>query len=200
MTEPIRAVIRKYESAGAVTAQVVASAYDVVSSYIPERWRTKHALSTYPVGEILDWQRFLVARGVKSTAAGAYQIIRPTLAGLFDGRHHIVFTADAQDAAADALLLGRGWQKAKAGAITPIAFADALAREWAALPVQWDQHGRHRWVKRGQSYYAGDGINVAHCPPQEIVDAITEALAPEDRLAALEARIASVEAKLKELD
>lgn len=197
--DPIRAVIRKHESDGAVAAQGVVSSYDVVSSFIPAKWRTKAALTTYPVGEILEWQKWLVRKGVKSTAAGAYQIIRPTLAGLFHpDRLDVVFSAQAQDAACDALLIGRGWMAAEAGAVTPLEFADRLSREWASLPVQWDQQGRWRWVKRGQSYYAGDGINAAHARPDEVLEAVEAALdnRPVDRIADLERRVAAIEAKI----
>jgi lysophospholipase L1-like esterase len=38
---------------------------------------------------------------------------------------------------------------------------DKLVRTWAALPVLYSRKGKERVVKRGQSYYAGDGINKA---------------------------------------
>jgi hypothetical protein len=194
VTEPLRALIRKYESDGAVKAQGVASAYDVVSAVIPATWRTKAPLTTYPVGEILEWQAWLARKGVKSTAAGAYQVIRSTLTGLL--APGVIFDVAAQDAACDALLDRRGWGQAQAGTITPLAFADRLSREWASLPVQWDQRGRHRPVRRGQSYYAGDGLNAAHCPPEDVLAAVIEALGPTDRLGDLESRVEAIEQQL----
>lgn len=198
--DPILALIREFESDGAVKAQGVASSYDVVSAYIPKAHRPKHALTSYPVGEILEWQAFVVRKGSKSSAAGAYQIIRPTLADLFSAHGPVIFDAKAQDAAAKALLVARGWQRFEQGDLSAIAYADRLAREWASLPVQWDQQGAHRRVKRGQSYYAGDGINAAHCPPERVVRAL-EACREEtgilERIAALEARVTEIEEKLE---
>lgn len=39
---------------------------------------------------------------------------------------------------------------------------DKLVRTWAALPVLYGRKGDERYVNRGQSYYAGDGVNKAH--------------------------------------
>jgi len=39
---------------------------------------------------------------------------------------------------------------------------DKLVRTWAALPVLYGREGKERYVNRGQSYYAGDGVNKAH--------------------------------------
>ena len=173
---PILALIRKHESDGAVKTQGVASAYDVVYSGIPAKHRPMSALSSYSIDDILEWQRFVVAKGAASSAAGAYQIIRKTLEGLgLPGTRR--FDSRCQDEAALVLLDRRGWAKCEAGSMSPEDFADQLAREWASLPVQKAQKGASRQVTRGQSYYAGDGLNRAHATPEEVLAAINAALA-----------------------
>lgn len=71
--------------------------------------------------------------GVFSTAAGAYQIIRPTWYGLVKQYGFEDFSPDCQDEAAVALIAGRGaLEDVKAGR-----FADAVAKcseEWSSLP------------------------------------------------------------------
>lgn len=174
---PILALIRRHESDGAVKAQGVPDAYSVVYSGIPASRRPKAPLVTYSIDEILDWQGFVVGKGSASSAAGAYQIIRRTLAGIpIPGDR--IFDAACQDAAALILLDRRGWAKCESGAMTPESFADQLAREWASLPVQKAQQGASRQVQRGQSYYAGDGLNAAHASPEEVVAAIRASLSP----------------------
>jgi muramidase (phage lysozyme) len=199
MTEPILALIREYESDGAAKPQDVPTSYDVVYSGIPKAYRPKEPLTTYPIREVLDWQSFIIRKRLSSTAAGAYQMLRRTIAGLYSADLDRIFDAETQDAGAQALLLHRGWAKCRLGVTKPIAFADALSREWASLPVQWDQEGARKWVKRGQSYYAGDGLNAAHCPPLDVVAAIEASLGPVVTLASLAARVAVLEARLEGL-
>ena len=43
-----------------------------------------------------------------------------------------------------------------------------LAMEWASLPVLASANGKHRSVVRGQSFYAGDGLNKAHVAPEDV--------------------------------
>lgn len=191
---PILTLLRRHESDRAVNAQGVESPYDVVYSGIPAANRPKAPLSTYTVGEIIEWQNFIVSKGAKSSAAGAYQIIRKTLAGL-GLPSSARFDAACQDRAALVLLDRRGWADCEAGRMAPEDFADMLAREWASMPVQKDQRGASRQVKRGQSYYAGDGLNKAHASPDEVMEAITAALAepaPEGSGGELEAQIADL--------
>lgn len=194
---PILALLRKHEADSAVERQGVDSAYDVVYSGIPTANRPKAALTSYTVGEVLEWQAFVVAKGAASSAAGAYQIIRKTLAGL-GMPASTRFDKACQDRAALVLLDRRGWADCEAGRMEATDFADMLAREWASMPVQRDQRGASRAVKRGQSYYAGDGLNRARATPEEVMAAIAAALAEpapapadEDRVAALEALVAA---------
>lgn len=198
---PILALLRKHESDEAIEAQGVPDAYSVVYSGIARDNRPKELLTTYSIAEIIEWQRFVVSRGSASSAAGAYQIIRKTLDGL-PIPHGERFDAACQDEAAMMLLDRRGWDDCEAGRMSAVDFADMLAREWASIPVQRDQRGASRQVKRGQSYYAGDGLNKAGATPEEVMKAVNAALVPPetvivetaDRMVALEARVAALEA------
>jgi hypothetical protein len=177
--EPIREVIYKHEAAGAVKAQKVPSVYEVVSAMIPAAHRPMNNLTSYPVKEVLEWQMFVVREGSPSSAAGAPQIIRKTLQSLVDqGKVGLneIYNAETQDRCCDALIAGRGWNKFLKGEISAEQFGNELAKEWASFPVQWDQQGGDRWVRRGQSYYAGDGLNAASASPLEVVDALQECL------------------------
>lgn len=40
--------------------------------------------------------------------------------------------------------------------------------EWASFPVLTDARGKHRDVARGQSFYAGDGVNKALVSPERV--------------------------------
>jgi muramidase (phage lysozyme) len=172
---PILAMIRGPESEGAVKVQGVASAYDVVYGGIPKEHRTKNPLTTYPISEVIAWQRFAVAQGADSSAAGAYQIIRTTLMGL-DAPGDPIFDKACQDGLALQLLDMRGWDDCEAGKMSSVDFADMLSREWASLPVQRNQRGRHRPVVRGHSYYDGDGLNRSHVTPEAVLAAVEMAL------------------------
>jgi hypothetical protein len=198
---PILALLRKHESEGAVKPQGVPDAYSVVYSGIPKAKRPKALLTTYSIADILEWQKFVVNEGAASSAAGAYQIIRKTLAGLPIPKSER-FDEACQDEAAMMLLDRRGWDDCEAGRMSAVDFADMLAREWASLPVQRDQRGATRQVKRGQSYYAGDGLNKASATPEEVLKAVNSALVPPEtviidtaeRMVVMEARMASFEA------
>lgn len=97
-----------------------------------------------------------------SSAAGRYHFMRATLASLkqterLTGRE--VMTAAMQDRLGYALLLRRGYAKFMAGQLSVVGFGLALAQEWASFPVLATTKGAHRQVKRGQTYYLGDGLN-----------------------------------------
>ncbi len=109
------------------------------------------ALTDMTVGQVLDYQRDLINAGAKSTAAGKYQVIRKTLAGLVQaGKVSLTdqFSPSTQDNLAIALMEGRGLQDFKAGKLPAETFANNLSKEWASLPYT-----------TGKSYYEGDGLN-----------------------------------------
>lgn len=103
-----------------------------------------------------------------SSAAGAAQFMRKTLADLITElglRKSQVFDGNLQDRLAYHLLKRRGYEEFIAGRMSRIEFGKRLAMEWASFPVLADTKGAHRSVKRGQSYYAGDGLNKSLVDP-----------------------------------
>lgn len=120
----------------------------------------------------------------KSSAAGAPQIIRSTLAMLvkrlgLSGRE--TFSADMQDRMAFELLAMRDWRKFVAGEISLTAFGNALAREWASFPVLTASQGTHGKLARGQSFYDGDGLNAARVKPEQVEATLRLALQVEKK-------------------
>jgi peptidoglycan hydrolase-like protein with peptidoglycan-binding domain/muramidase (phage lysozyme) len=111
-----------------------------------------------------------------SSACGRYQFMRDTLDKpntLADLKGELklsgseLFTPILQDGLGFHLLIRRGWLKFIAGKMSVIAFAKALAQEWASFPVLATTKGQKKQVKRGQSYYSGDGLNVALFDPDD---------------------------------
>ena len=125
--------------------------YDTV--YYGVRVSPPRAITTMSVGEVLDWQRRAVRGGSVSSAAGRYQIIRPTLQGLVDAgvvSRTDAFNAATQDRLGRHLLRETGY---RAGANTP-AIANRVAGVWAALP-------RIGGAGAGRSVYEGVAGNHA---------------------------------------
>lgn len=106
-----------------------------------------------------------------STASGGYQFMKDTLKGL---RNELrlsdtqIFSPDLQDRLGYHLLKRRGYELFMAGQIGVTEFGKRLSQEWASFPVLADTKGGSRTVKRGQSYYAGDGLNKALVKPEQI--------------------------------
>lgn len=135
------------------------------------------------VSQARDFGRSQVTRdGEPSSAIGAYQFLTKTLDSLIsslglNGREP--FDEAMQDDLAVALMIRRGRSGSSAviegGKLIvkdPIAFANALAKEWASLPVVTNMRGAHRQLKRGQSYYSGDGLNRSHHDPDVVLAAV----------------------------
>ncbi|WP_148043656.1 hypothetical protein [Paracoccus methylarcula] len=164
--QPVLDLIGKYESRGD---------YDIVYGGIPKSLRPKVKITSLTVRGVLTWQANIRAHGVASTAAGKYQIIYNTLKatvaqmGFNTSR---VFDETVQDEMACHLLIGRGFQRYLDGAIDMESMVIGLAKEWASLPVPRDMQGPSRWLKAGQSYYAGDGLNKAHASVAEVETAL----------------------------
>lgn len=111
-----------------------------------------------------------------SSAAGRYQFMRATLVELMKElgvRGSQKLDANRQDRLAFHLLKRRGYEAYTAGQISRTEFGKRLAQEWASFPVLADGQGAHRKLKRGQSYYAGDGLNKALVKP-ETVEAVLD--------------------------
>ena len=105
--------------------------YDTV--YYGVRTDPPRPITSMSVGEVLAWQRDTVGAGSVSSAAGRYQIIRPTLQSLVD--QGVVtpgtrFDAATQDRLGRHLLRETGYRSGD----TSAASANAIARVWAALP------------------------------------------------------------------
>ena len=200
---PLLAKIRHHESEGAVKAQGVASAYDVVWGGIAAKDRPPRRLREMSVREVLAWQDSIDAR-YRSEAAGAYQILEDTLRGLVGSGACLEtakFSEATQDKLAVTLLEARGLRKFLAGEMSAETFGDAVAREWASFPVHTAQKGHTKRVERGESYYGGDGLNMALATSEEvliILRSLQAAPAPsvEQRLAALEAKFAAMAAAI----
>lgn len=97
-----------------------------------------------------------------SSACGRYQFMKATLEGLRDelgltGRE--LFGPDLQDRLGYHLLKRRGYEAFMAGTLSTAGFGLKIAQEWASFPVLAATKGQKRAVSRGQSYYAGDGLN-----------------------------------------
>lgn len=110
----------------------------------------------------------VVPQGEASSAIGGYQFLTTTLDYLkkelrLTGQE--VMNPEFQDDLAIALMIKKrpsnSFMKLARGEIDIFKFSDGLAREWASLPVLYRQKGSRRTVERGQSYYAGDGLNKA---------------------------------------
>ena len=105
--------------------------YDTV--YYGVRVSPPRPITTMRVDEVLDWQRQAVRGASVSSAAGRYQIIRPTLQRLVDAglvAPGAIFDAATQDRLAQHLLRETGY---RAGDTTQ-ATANRIAGVWAALP------------------------------------------------------------------
>lgn len=107
----------------------------------------------------------------RSTASGRYQFMRATLRGLrteLKLRDGQIFDPNLQDRLGYHLLKRRGYDAFMSGRISRTEFGRRLAMEWASLPVLADTKGQHRNVTRGQSYYAGDGLNKSLVRPEQV--------------------------------
>lgn len=114
-----------------------------------------------------------------SSAAGKYQIIRATLKGLVAELGlpgSTKFTPEVQDQMGFALLKRRGWDKFAAGQLSLKGYGNELAKEWASFPVLNDMQGASRRVERGQSYYAGDGLNKALVKPGDVEAVLSDVM------------------------
>jgi muramidase (phage lysozyme) len=173
---PILTLIRKYESDRAVKLQKVPSSYDVVYGKIKTSDRPSKLLTTMTIREVLAWQDSIDYK-YSSEAAGAYQFMEDTLRDIVRQEQlDLLFDKGIQDALAINRLEYRGWQRFLTGDITLEKFGNHLAMEWASLPVlSSTMMGHKQIVHRGQSYYAGDGVNKAHAKPEEVEETIISA-------------------------
>ena len=92
-------------------------------------------LTSMTVNEVLAWQESIDARS-RSEAAGRFQIMEDTLRGYLLPNMGLTgeerFSPELQNAMAAALMRRRGWNP---GSRAYVAMGNALALEWAALPL-----------------------------------------------------------------
>lgn len=135
--------------------------YDVVSGFIPRDLRPPKPLSTMTVAEVMEWQRS-ISGSVKSTAAGAVQVISGTLrSAVAEGivSPEDTFNGETQNRLTIGLMRRRGLDDWQAGKISPEQFGTNLAKEWASLPVLVDTYNGNKPRPRGSGFYGGDGLN-----------------------------------------
>lgn len=138
-------------------------AYNTVYGGIPTGLRPPRPLTQMTVGEVLDWQASIRGR-TASTAAGAVQVIHPTLNGLVESgavSRSAMFNGETQDQITMALMERRGLREWQSGGISTETFASRLAMEWASLPVLETTRVQGRIVQPGQAAYGGVGPNRA---------------------------------------
>ncbi|WP_313194591.1 hypothetical protein [Shinella zoogloeoides] len=154
------------------------ASYDVI--YNNKQGHLPKPLTSMTYGEIIDAQRSW-SKNFGSSAAGGYQCMRQTLIDLAKEYPSIsgddVYTPEFQDQLGYALLLRRGYELFVAGKFTRTEFGKRLAQEWASFPVLVATRGKHREVARGQSFYAGDGLNKALVEPEKVEAILDQALA-----------------------
>lgn len=122
-----------------------------------------------------------------SSATGAPQLMRATLAGLIDERGlrmSQVLNGDLQDRLGYHLLKRRGYDEFMTGKITRQEFGKRLAQEWASFPVLAPTKGATRTLARGQSFYAGDGLNKSLTKPETVEAVLDKVKAASNGVAA----------------
>lgn len=139
----------------------------------------KTPITSMTIDQILSNQSAW-SKAFGSSATGAAQFMKATLQGLkaelkLSGSQK--FDGDLQDRLAYHLLKRRGYDAFMAGKIDVVEFAKRLAMEWASFPVLENCRGAHRMLKRGQSYYAGDGLNKSLVKPELVEKVLAQVYA-----------------------
>lgn len=145
---------------GLETARQGDAAYQTVVAHLNEKDKLPKPITEMTLDELLAEQlRWVKELKQPSGAAGKFQIIRPTLQALITQYNVPLtskFTPGLQDAFGYALLKKRGYDKFMAGTLSPKAYGNELAKEWASLPLlsPVKRTGKNaRTLQRGQSYY-----------------------------------------------
>ena len=149
--------------------------YDTI--YGNNQGKLKKPVTQMTISEIIDAQGGW-SKAYGSSATGRYQFMKATLVGLLNElslSRTQVFDGNLQDRLGYHLLKRRGYEKFMAGQIGHIDFGRRLAQEWASLPVLAATQGGERRVTRGQSYYAGDGLNKSLVSPERVERALEAA-------------------------
>lgn len=142
--------------------------YDTI--YGNNQDKLKKRLTAMTLAEVQAQQRDWTRR-FRSSAAGRYQFMRNTLEGLIKELKLDTtqkFTADLQDLLAYVLLRRRGYDAFMNQRISVTEFGKRLAQEWASFPVLAGTQGAHRYVREGETFYAGDGLNKSLVKPEQV--------------------------------
>ncbi len=142
--------------------------YDTV--YANRMDKMPKPLTSMTIKEILDQGKWRT-KTFGSSACGRYQFMDATLRDLAEElelKAEDVFTPDYQDRLGFHLLRRRGYDKWIKGTLSDWAFMLNLAKEWASFPVPYTVKGGSRTVTRGQSFYAGDGLNKALVSAEDV--------------------------------
>lgn len=141
------------------------------------------------IAEVLEYQRTQMG---KFTAAGRYQMLRDVIAEncrkLNLDPTQVRLTEDVQDIMMiDKLNRQRKYRQWKAGELGATVeencqkFMVYLAAEWASCPVPYNMAAGsfgggypERSITKGQSFYAGDGVNKAHHDPDQFLAAVID--------------------------
>ncbi|WP_061930080.1 hypothetical protein [Aureimonas sp. AU22] len=152
------------------------SGYDIIFGHNQDK--LPKPVTSMTVDEVLGQQQSWSSR-FGSSATGGYQFMRATLSQLKSElklRGAQVMEPNLQDRLGYHLLKRRGYEKFVSGQMDRTEFAKRLAQEWASFPVLIATRGQHRQISRGQSFYAGDGLNKALVKPEAIEGILAEVL------------------------
>jgi hypothetical protein len=137
--------------------------------------RPKQPVTSMTFGEVLAWQDSIDHKYM-SEAVGKWQFLEDTLRGAYLGaglKQTDRFSEENQRRVALVLLRRRGLNDYLRGEIPAVRFAQNISKEWASMPCTIkDRRGRR---PRGQSYYAGDGLNKAHVSISALMKAVHDA-------------------------
>lgn len=143
-------------------------------------------LTVMTLSQVESYQNQRIASGRRSSAVGKYQFIKSTLKEcvgyLGCDPMRTVFSRDVQDALIiQRLIKFRKYDQWKAESIDTGKFMIFLAAEFASMPVPYDipagsiyKNSPRRNLKKGQSFYAGDGLNKANHDPDHLYQALED--------------------------
>ena len=117
--------------------------------------------------------------GKGSSAAGKYQMMPPVIMEQAKSVGLNINTEPFSPENQDKMIVHRmkkyrHFDKFISGALSIVDFAKNLAMEFASFPVLERTKGHRKTVDRGQSYYAGDGLNKSLISPESVESVLSE--------------------------
>jgi muramidase (phage lysozyme) len=139
---------------------------------------TDSRITSMTLTQIDQFQTSRINSGYRSSACGRYQFIRGTLREVVKQSGlplTTIFTPDVQDyLIVVRLKKTRKYDSWKSGGLTDDKFMIELAKEFASIPVPYSIQGNKRQVSKGQSFYAGDGLNKANHDPDHFLQELAD--------------------------